>query len=362
MPDLATTLPLYSSRPRIRVDGEQDARVDAGLLNLSVEEDESGLYRCELNFGNWGSNSNSLDYLYFDRRVFDFGKQLNIEIGDGAAAAPLFSGRITAIEGRFIESRPPEILVLAEDRLQDLRMVRRSRTFEDVSLEDVLDIIASDHGLQLQIDIDSPTYRTLAQLNQSDLGFIRDRARLIDAEVWIEGEDLYVQARSRRKVASLELTYKQRLHEFSAIADVAHQRTGLSVSGWDIASKTGLLHTADAGCLQSEIGSGLGGSRVLSDAFGERRDNVAHLTPMSDDETRSLAESYYRTMARQFVTGRGLAEGDARLKAGAHVTIGGVGGMFDGLYFVNSVHHMFCQEDGFKTRFGVERPFIGNGA
>ncbi len=44
------------------------------------------------------------------------------------------------------------------------------------------------------------------------------------------------------------------------------------------------------------------------------------------------------------------------------MTINGVGGLFNGLYFVNSVHHLFCQETGFRTRFSVERPFIGRGA
>lgn len=362
MADLATTLPLYSSRPRIKIDGRQDARLDAGLLNLSVIEDEFGLYRCELNFGNWGTYNNALDYLYFDRQVFDFGKQLDIEIGDGDAAAPLFSGHITALEGRFIEQRPPELLVLAEDKLQDLRMVRRSRTFEDVTLNDVLETIVSEHGLQLQIDIDSPHYKTLSQLNQSDLAFIRERARLIDAEVWVEGNDLYVQSRARRKVSSLELTFKQRLHEFSVSADIAHQRSSLSVSGWDIAAKQKLEYSAGQDCIQTEIGSGIGGAQVLNDAFGNRHDNVAHLTPLSDQETQTLAESYYRSIARRFVTGRGLAEGDARLKAGAHVTIDGVGSLFNGLYFVNGVQHMFCLDTGFKTQFCVERPFIGTGS
>lgn len=359
--NLAPTLPLYSSRPRIKIDGQQDARLDAGLLTLSVIEDELGLYRCEITFGNWGSSNNDLDFLYFDRQVFDFGKEIQIEIGDGDSAASIFTGRISALEGRFIEQRPPEILILAEDKLQDLRMVRRSRTFEDVSLDEVFNTIASEHNLQLQIDISSPQYKILSQLNQSDLAFIRERARLIDAEVWVEGEDLYVQSRSRRKVSSLELTYKQRLHEFSVVADLAHQRSSLAVSGWDVSAKEKFEISTDQSCIQSEIASGMGGGQILRDAFGNRHENISHLTPMSDEETRNLAETYYRTIARQFVTGHGVAEGDARLKAGAHVTINGIGDLFNGLYFVNSVHHMFTPDAGYKTQFCVERPAVGAG-
>jgi uncharacterized protein len=359
MAEQAATLPLYSSRPRMKIDGQDDPRLDAGLLTLSIFENEQGLYRLEMTFGNWGSNGRELGFLYFDRQLFDFGRTIDIELGDGSATAPAFSGRITGIEGRFIEQRPPEILILAEDRLQDLRMTRRTRSFEDVSLDDVAQRIASDHSLEPQIDIDSPHYKTLAQVNQSDLAFLRERARLIDAEVWVEGERLYVQARSRKKVAAVELTYKQRLHEFSVLADLAHQRTHLKVAGWDISAKEKLEVEAAQSAIQSELQGGMGGGQILQDSFGERKETITHLTPMSEEETRSLAEANYRTIARQFVTGCGLAEGDARLKAGANVTINGVGTLFNGSYYVNSVQHMFSPDSGYKTRFCVERPAIG---
>jgi len=359
MTEAAVTLPLYSSRPRLKIDGQVDARLDAGLLSLSIVEDEHGLYRLEMTFGNWGSTGGDLGFLYFDRQTFDFGRTVEIELGDGGATAPAFSGKITGIEGRFIEQRPPEILILAEDRLQDLRMTRRTRSFEDVSLDDVVESIAGEHSLQPEIDIDSPQYKTLAQVNQSDLAFMRERARLIDAEVWVEGDKLYVQSRARKKVAALELTYKQRLHEFSVLADLAHQRTHLKVGGWDISAKEKLEVEVEQSSIQSELQGGMGGSQILNDAFGQRKETVAHLTPLSEEETRSLAETCFRTISRQFVTGSGLAEGDARLKAGAHVTINGVGNLFNGVYYVNSVHHMFAQDCGYKTQFCVERPAIG---
>lgn len=355
----AVTLPLYSSRPRLKIDGQEDARLDAGLLSLSVVENEHGLFRLEITFGNWGSNGGDLGFLYFDRQTFDFGRTIEVELGDGGATAPAFCGQITGIEGRFIEHRPPEILILAEDRLQDLRMTRRSRTFEDVRLDDVIEDIASEHNLSPEVDIDSPRYRTLSQLNQSDLAFMRARARMIDAEVWVEGDKLYVQSRSRKKVAALDLTYKQRLHEFSVVADLAHQRTHLNIGGWDVSAKESLSVEVDKSVIASELHGGLSGSQVLNDAFGERKESIVHCTPASEEEARNLAESHYRTIARQFVTGKGVAEGDARLKAGAHVELNGLGDLFNGSYYVNAVHHMFSQDVGYKTQFCVERAALG---
>jgi len=361
MTDLTTTTPLYSARPKITLDGKENELLDAGLLSMSVHENEDGLYRCELCFGNWGSNSEPVGFLYFDREIFDFGRRLTIEAGDGDAVGNIFNGRITAMEGRFMQDRPPEIVVLAEDRMQDLRMLRRTRTFEDVSVGDVVTQIAREHGMDTEIDIDSPDYRVLAQLNQSDLAFLRERARAIDAEIWIDGDKLYTLSRTRRKTDELKLTYGQRLHEFSVIADLANQRTHLAVGGWDISAKESLEHEIDKSAIQSELNGGISGSDVLESTFGRRRESIVHLVPASDEEARTLAAAYYRRMARKFVTGRGVSEGDGRLRAGSHVTIESIGNMFSGKYYITEVQHTFTLLHGFRTYFDVERPWIGEG-
>src|SRR5512134_3521587 len=130
---------IYSGRPSFKVDGQDNADLGAGLFAMSIVESIAGLYRCEASFGNWGSQG----FRYFDRRVLDFGKTLAVSFGSDL----LFEGRITALEARFPEGAPPQITVLAEDRLQDLRMTRRTRTFENVRDSDVFGRIASDHGL-----------------------------------------------------------------------------------------------------------------------------------------------------------------------------------------------------------------------
>jgi hypothetical protein len=101
----------------------------------------------------------------------------------------LFKGRIMALEGRYPQGSPPQIMVLADDRMQDLRMTRRTRGFSQSSDADVFGQIASDHGLRSQIDVSGgATYETLAQINQSDLALRGERAP--DAEVWADYDTL----------------------------------------------------------------------------------------------------------------------------------------------------------------------------
>lgn len=362
MRDLAATAQLYSARPVVSLDGAEDADLRLGLLSAVVEETVDGLYRCEANFGNWGSVDGEVGYLYLDRRLLDFGRTLALRMGEGEAEAAVFEGRITALEGRFPRQRPPEIQVLAEDRFQDLRMARRSRVFEDATDAEVIERIAADHGLRSEIDLDGPTYPVLSQLNLSDLAFVRERARAVDGEVWIEGSTLHAQARSRRKTAELTLTYGQRLREMAVSADLAEQRTRLTVGGWDVAAKEAIAEEADEAEIRAEIEGGASGPGLLAEAFGERAEQVTHCVPLTTPEGAALAGAHFRRMARRFVRGRATSEGDGRIRAGTHVELRNLGALFDGVYYVTEVRHTFDDRAGYRCHFSVERPFLGAAA
>ena len=350
---------IYPARPRFFVDGEEKSALGDGLVSLQVEETSAGLYHCEAVFANWGPKDGAVGFLYFDRQVLDFGRTLRIEAGGGVGAGQIFQGRITAIEGRFLRERPHEVLVLAEDRLQDLRMTRRTRTFEDVSDADLFQQVASQHGLRVEADVGGPTHKVLAQLNQSDLAFLRERARAADAELWVEADTLHVKARSRRGTGEGTLTLGRGLLECAVAADLAGQVSGFTVSGWDVSGKEAIAFKATDTALGGELNGDEGGSRLLSSALGERDQQVAHLAPFSEAEARALAEAHYRRAARRFVVGHGLAEGDARVKVGAKLKVAGVGPLFEGTYYVTRARHLFDARTGLRTQFTAERPGIG---
>jgi Bacteriophage probable baseplate hub protein len=350
---------IYPARPKFFVDGEEKPALGEGLLSMHVEETSAGLYHGEAVFSNWGPKDGTTTFLYFDRQVLDFGKKLRIEAGGGVGAGQIFEGRITAIEGRFLRERPHEVLVLAEDRLQDLRMTRRTRTFDDLSDSDLFQQVASQHSLQLDADLDGPTHKVLAQLNQSDLAFLRERARAADAELWVTGDALHVKAHSRRNAGDVTLTLGRGLLECSVTADLAGQVSGFSVTGWDVSGKEAISFKATDTALGGELDGDDGGSRLLSSALGTRDQQVVHLAPFTSTEAQALAEAHYRRAARRFVVAHGLAEGDARVRVGAKLALAGVGPLFDGKYYVTRARHLFDSRTGLRTQFAAERPGIG---
>lgn len=343
---------IFSARPAFEVGGQENPDLAAGLLALLIVETAGGLYRCEALFGNWGASG----FRYFDRRTLDFGKTFQVKLGSDR----LFEGRITALEARFPEGGPPQINVLAEDRLQDLRMTRRTRSFTDVSDGDVFNQIAGDHGLQGQADLQGPTHKVLAQVNQSDLAFLRDRARATGAEVWVEGSALHAAPR-RSRVGSqpIELTLGTRLRELSVAADLAGQRTSVTAAGWDVSGKSAQTSEATESAVSSELEGGESGASILQATFGPRKDALVHGVPLSSGEAQAQAESAFRLLARRFVVAHGKAQASAKLRVGTSVDLKGVGPLFSGKYCLSEVRHMFDGVHGLRTEFVGERPALG---
>jgi phage protein D len=353
----ATQPRLRASRPVVLVDGRERPALAEALLALSVAEDVQGLARCEATFGNWGPSSGDTGFLYFDRALFDFGKALAIKVGADA----VFDGRITALEGRFQPASPPELVVLAEDRLQEFRLTRRTRTFASVSDADVARRIASDHGLTATVSVTGPAHAVLAQVNQSDLAFLRDRARAIEAEVWVDGRMLHLAPRASRAGGAIRLGYGNELRECTATADLAGQHTAVVAAGWDVSAKRALRDEATDAVIAGELAGGVSGPAALKTAFGDRKETLAHVATATAQENRARAEAFLRQTARRFVVARGTAEADGRIRAGATVELTGLGPLFSGKYQVAEARHLFDGGQGLRTEFVAERPGLGGG-
>ena len=347
--------PIRPGRPTIRIGGQDDPSLTGGLLDLRIDETADGLYACEATFGNWGLRDGATGFLYFDRETLEFGKELEVRLG----TETIFRGLITALEGRFPDGDPPRIRVLAEDRLQALRMTRRTRTYLDVSDSDVFQQIAGDHGLTPDVSVTGPTHKVLSQLDLTDLAFLRERARAIDAELWVEGKTLKAQQRAARNGGSHTLGHGNELRELTLAADLAHQRTSVGVGGWDVSAKDALEFQATESAVSAELNGGESGSAVLSSALGDRKEAVAYAVPLTLQEAQLRAESLFRGRARRFVSGRGVAQTTSKLRVGTHATLKNIGPLFEGEYYVTWVRHLFDGAAGLRTEFGVERPGLG---
>ena len=352
---------LTSAAPIFLVDGERQGRLATSLVRLEIEEDVHGMKRLEARFTAWGRERHQFDEeeRYLDGRLFDFGARIEVTLGRPAEARTVFNGAISAIEAEYREGVEPEVVVFAEDQLMTLRMTHRFRTYERVSDEDIAREIATSHGLRADVAAPGPVHDVVQQWNVSDLAFLRERARLLQADVWVLDGTLCFRTREERSGTEVTLAQGTQLLQLEARADLAHQRTSVNVSGYDIAHRDSIDARADAVVVQAETGGGRHGPAVLQKAFGDRPAFRAREAPARAEEARAFARAEMQRRARGFVRIAGITRGTPDLMVGGKVALRRVAPPFSGgNYYVTRVLHTYDQTDGHRTHFSAERPMV----
>lgn len=350
---------IYRARPTLRVAGQEDPRASELLLSMKMEETEGGMSALELRLSNWASTRGGGAELAFDAgSKLELGAAIEVYAGDESEPREIFRGTITALEAEFKTGVPPELTVLAEDGLQPARLARRSKVYTDQSPAEIVRAVAAELGLTPVVTALASPISTWAQYNESDLAFLRRLLARFDADLQIVGTELHVSPRADVRRGAIELALYGQLARARVSADLCEQVTGVTVRGWDAAGGAAVKAEAFAG---TNIGPGSGkdGATVLREAFGERSEHIGHFAVSSDAEATALTQAAFDQRARRFVRVDGTAEGNAQLRVGCHVTLTGLGSLYDNTYYVARACHLYDQQQGYRTEFTGECAYLG---
>lgn len=354
-PALASTAPVFT------VDGTRQGDLARDLLRLDVRDTVAGLKCLTVHLiGTNRRQSSSSDVVeYLDGRLLDFGKRIKVSLGPRTNEKIVFDGVISALEVDFTEGDVPTVVLCAEDVLMRLRLTQRSATYLKVSEADLLQRIATEHGLGSRADADGPQHDVVQQFNQSDLAFLRERAARIQAELWADDSGLRLTTRDRRPGTSVTLTRGAELLSLRARADLAEQCTGVHVSGFDAATRRSIDVEAPGSTVEAETSGGRTGPQTLQRALGVLPGFRVRDVPVVAAEARAYARAEMLARSRRFVRIHGLTAGTPELVVGSRVTLVRCGRPFDGSgYYTTLVHHSYDQRSGLRTRFDAERPTV----
>jgi Bacteriophage probable baseplate hub protein len=359
-----TDLLLYSAEPVFQVDGAVRGELARDCLRLEVEETTEGLKTLTVRVAGSPAHPDTPEVpeRWLDGSIVDFGRKLELSLGPSGTARMVFRGFVSALEAVWAEAREPQVVLFAEDRLMDLRMTRRMRTYENLSDADIASEIASEHGLSPEVNAEGPTYDVVQQWGQSDLAFLRERAERIQAEVWVDDDTLHFESRSSRAGTEITLVQGNQLLDVQLRADLAHQRTKVHVSGYDAAERDTIDEAAEGDVVRAEVTGGKTGPDVLQRAFGERVSRRVRDVPLTDGEAREWARAEMLRRARGFVSAVGTTNGTPEMVVGSRLALERVGAPFNGGgYYVTRVRHSYDRESGFRTRFEAERATVNEG-
>jgi uncharacterized protein len=347
----------YSARPTVLVDGQPNALVMSMLRTCAVHEAEGGLSSLAMTLSNWGATAGGIGYLFDAGGPLALGSAVKLGFGETTSPRVLFEGEVHAIESSAAVGAPPEITFLAEDKLFAARLTRHSTVYSELTPAQVVERIAARLGLQADVGDLGGASSTWAQLNESDLAFLRRLLARHDADLQINGDTLQVRRIADRERGTLQLTLFSQLQQLRVVADLAEQATEVSVSGFDAAQGSAFRATSRG----SAAGPGHGhtGAALLA-TLQERSEPLAPLACRNQAEAQTLADTAFDARARRFVRVHGSTEGNAALRVGTVVEIAGSGRRFDNRYAVIEATHRWDLQRGYQTDFVAQSAFLAN--
>lgn len=354
-PQLAITAPVFT------VAGELSADLARDCIRLEIEESTEGLRTLRAQFVAVGDGATGpqSSMLYLDGTILDFGKTIKVALGPDSGQRTTFDGVISGLEAVYADGTPPVVVVYAEDALMRLRMTRRMRTYKRVTDADLARQVADAHGLDATVAADGPRYDVVQQINQSDLAFLRERARLVQAELWCTGRTMFFSTRDRRAGTRLQLINGGDLLSVRVLADLAHQRSEVLVTGFDSGSATVINARAGKEAIKAEASQGRTGPEVVAKALGPSTSVRFREVPQNGAEAGAWARAEMLRRARSFVTVCGTTRGSPDLIVGSILELSDVGRPFDGDgYYVTRFCHHYDHTSGLRTRFEAERAVI----
>ncbi len=329
------------------------SRAVAYVAGLDVEQDVDVPGMLTLEISSVDTQQKQTSWID-DPKLFTIGNVIEVKLGYAGDLDTVMIGEIAGLEPTFSSNRPAGLTVRGFDRLHRLTRSRKSRTFLQLKDSDIASKIAQDAGLTPQVDDSSIVHEHVYQHNQSDLDFLRLRARRINYEVLVDDKTLIFRKVANAQSSVLTLTMDSDLLQFDARLSSAVQVSDFSVRAWSPKDKKEVVGQAKAGDEVSTMGGQKSGAAITQDAFGQSTYAISEPVE-TQAEADELAKARLNQRVLELITGDGVCLGRTDLRAGKVITIAGVGQRFGGDYYVTGALHRYSSQTGYKTYFKVAR-------
>ena len=281
---------------------------------------------------------------------FFIGDEIEIGLGDIAASStnPVFTGEIVTFEPEFTNASAM-ICVRAYDKSHRLHRNRRSATFQDMTLSDVVGKVVNDAGLQAgTIDSTTTVHPFLQQSMESDLDFINRLAALENCEFGVAEGRAFLRRQRNGGGAVPKLSWRENVKSFKPRMSASQQHDTVKVTSYDPVTRAAVVGEATQPGIDPAPGAG--GARQ---GLGVRGLRAAGLRPRREHRRRgdAIAQSTLDKLASGSFEAEGTMEGNPAVKAGGKIKLEGFG-RFDGEHDLSSVTHVYGHGD-FRTRFAI---------
>jgi len=291
---------------------------------------------------------------WIDDKRLEPGKRIKVsaEGPQSKTAHPLFDGEIIELEPEFMVGAQ-NLTIRAFDVMHRLARGRRVRSFLNVTDGDVLNKIAAEAGMTAKAEQANIVHPYLFQNNETDLEFLRGRARAAGAVLFADGRSIRFEP-PKSEGEAIEMQWGANLQEFRPRMTTVNQVSSVTVRGWDPKTRKEIVGQAKHGDSVPQVGENRKPADMAQSAFNREAPMLSASRPV---RTQAEADQMARALAGRhssgFIEAEGVCIGDARIVAGTSVSLKALGDRFSGKYLVTAVRHVYSTHDGYQTHFSV---------
>jgi uncharacterized protein involved in type VI secretion and phage assembly len=287
--------------------------------------------------------------------------KVSVQVADAPQPEPLIAGEVTALEADY-DTGGTFTVIRGYDQTHRFFRGRRTTSFEQMTASDIATKIAQRAGLQIgKVTATTTVFDHYSQAGETDWQVLSALAKANNLEVAVRESKFSFSAPAVASAAPpaggtantdpLVLELGKDLLRFRSILTSAGQVGEVEVRGWDVATKNALTATEAAATTRTELPTVT--PQALAKAFGDPTYVATDVPYRTQAEVDEAAKALADEVASAFAEFEGTARGNPKLRAGAAVTIDGLGEPFDGKYTITTSRHRFDPVTGYTTSFSV---------
>jgi phage protein D/phage baseplate assembly protein gpV len=287
--------------------------------------------------------------------------KISVQVAGAPQPEPLISGEATALEAEY-DTGGTFTVIRGYDQTHRFFRGRRTASYQQMTASDIATKIAQRAGLQVgEVTATTTVFDHYSQAGQTDWEVLSALARANNLEIAVRESKFSFSAPAIASAAPpaggtantdpLVLQLGKDLLRFRSILTSAGQVGNVEVRGWDVATKNALTATEQAVTKRIELPTVT--PQALAKTFGDPTYVATDVPYRTQAEVDEAAKALADEVASAFAEFEGTARGNPKLRAGAAVSIDGLGEPFDGKYTITTSRHRFDPLTGYTTSFSV---------
>lgn len=334
----------------VDIDGEQLSTADEQVIITSVEVDLALDRPGRVMVAT--SDLAGDDVEWMDESAVQEGRPITISIGHGATLKRVFAGDVTGLEFSAEGSAGASVTICGYDRMHRLARARRTAAFVKKKDSEIAADVAGLHELSAVATDSGVVHPYVMQRQQTDLAFLRERARRIGYVLRVEDDQLFFAPRALADSASVTARFGDNLLELRVTTSLLGQVGAAEALGWDPDAQQAIVKKITA------PRSTMGGDRTgleLADGLYGAEVTAATGAPIAVEKlAEQVAAAELEAVALRHVTCSGKLLGTAELRPGMILAVVAGSRRVTGNYWLTRVTHTWDPE-GFYTRFEGRR-------